>query len=188
MASDGMDTSVSNAPAERTGFQSSLSKSPSITQTIFGSLAAPNPSFMHLHPARMKTTPARPTSDVSTEANGTAMTWGHVEGPNGPIQLPWGPRGVVAAGTGQGEQGYKTLKNSVASLLDGAATNSSRILKSREGDRRPSGNPIPALESPGDQGDKEIRGKLILRLKRKQPDPGVCFTLLIHYVHFCFAF
>ena len=198
MASDGMHTSVQLqdeqslhrpiAAVEHTDFQSSLSKSPFITQTILGSLAAPSPSFPHLHPTCMKTIPARPTPAVSTEANEIAMTLDHVEGPNGSIQLPWGPRGGdVAANTGQGDQADKALKDGVPSALDEGAANSSRILKSKEGDRLPSGNPVPALESRGDQGAKENRGKLILRLKRKQPDPGVCFTHLFHSVRFCFA-
>ncbi|KAG0601215.1 hypothetical protein M758_11G093400 [Ceratodon purpureus] len=186
MAPDGMDTRVQLqdeknlplpiSPAEHIGFQSSLSKSPLITQRIFGSLAAPSPSFshLHLHPAYMKTRPVRPISAVSTEANRAAMTLGYVEGPNGPIQLPWGPRGEeVAAGTGQGFQGVKSLKNAAASAFDGGAANSSRVLKSSEGDRLPTASPVPAVESPGDHGEKENRGKLILRLKRKQPDSDV---------------
>lgn len=150
------------APAKHTGFQSPLSKPSLTTQPGLA------PPFTNMHPARMKTTPVRP---ASAEANGIDMTWAHVKGPNDPVLLAWD------GAMGERRQGHWPAKDGGAlALHGGAAANSSQLLSSGDGVQLPTGSPASTVKSPSDQADKENRGKLIFRLKRKHPDSGVYFA------------
>jgi hypothetical protein len=162
------------APAKQTGFHSPLSKSSVSTQTGLIPQAAPSSPFTHMHPARMKTTPMRPTSAVSSERNETGMTWAHITGPNGSIWIPWD--GAIGTGNCERYQGDTPGKDAGATGLHGGAANSSQLLSSGDGIQLPTGSPVSTVKPPSEQGDKENRGKLIFRLKRKQPDSGACFA------------
>lgn len=130
------------------------------------SLVASNPASTQLHTARMKTTPMKPASAVLSQANGTDLPQPREEDRNGSGLL----RCSGAAFSGVRERGRSDspAKNVVTSALDGVAANSPPPLSSNECARLLSGSSVPAAESPSDQGNN--RGKLIFRLKRKQPD------------------
>lgn len=141
------------------------------------SLVASNPASTQLHTARMKTTPMKPASAVLSQANGTDLPQPREEDRNGSGLL----RCSGAAFSGVRERGRSDspAKNVVTSALDGVAANSPPPLSSNECARLLSGSSVPAAESPSDQGNN--RGKLIFRLKRKQPDSG-SFLILCSFL------
>ena len=161
---------VSIAPAKQAELPHPLSKPSISTQTGLISQAAPSPSpFTHVHPACMKTTPMRPTSAAYSEGNETVLGWTHSTGPNGPIWPQW----VGAIGTGRNNTDKQCQTGTPGK---DAGASSSQLLSSADGIQFPTASPVSTVKSPSDQGDKDNRGKLIFRLKRKQPDSGMCFA------------
>lgn len=123
--------------------------------------------------ARMKTTPMAGNSLHPPAANGATpstapLTWAPIYGPNGPIWLPWG--GPV----GQVQQNRVERQESDAgapSVSEGGAKGS-QLSSPAKGVQPPATGAAAPGEEIKDQGEQENRGKLIFRLKRKQPDPG----------------
>ncbi|KAG0607472.1 hypothetical protein M758_8G031500 [Ceratodon purpureus] len=83
---------------------------------------------------------------------------------------------VVSGGSGMKVQSQNERRPPVpiadagAPGLNGGAADSSPLLSSGNGIQLANGSPVSTVKSASDQEDKENRGKLIFRLKRKQPD------------------
>ena len=124
--------------------------------------------------AHIKPTPVAGNFLNPPAANGATpspapLTWAPIYGPNGPIWLPWGgPVGQVK----QNQVEHQESDAGAPAVSEGGAKGS-QLSSPATGVQPPAtGAGAPGQEIKDHQGEQENRGKLIFRLKRKQPDSG----------------